>query len=257
MVLLGDLWRRRALLVLLARKEFHVKYRRASFGTLWAVALPLLQSALLAVVFSRVARLHVSHYAIFILSGMVGWTYFSSVLGAGATSIVDNTDLSSRVYFPRAILPLVQGAANLYGFAITMAITLCLCPILGVPLSARVLLFVPATVLLVVFSTSLALVCSALHVYFRDIRYVVTAALLLLLYMTPVIYPPSALHGVLRTLLTINPMTGILDLFHSATVGAGAAIATALAVSIVWTIALLGSALVLQCRFDRVFADLL
>ena len=255
--LLRALWARRDLVVLLARKEFQVRYRRTSFGTLWAVAIPLIQSAVMAVVFSKVTRLQVGHYPIFMLSGMVAWTYFAAVFGSGGTAIVDQADLSSRVYFPRIALPVVSGLTNLYGLVITLVITLCLCPAFGVTPRLSMLLFVPAIALLALFSTAVAIVSSALHVYFRDIRYIITASILLLLYGSPVIYTPTTFHGALRDIITANPLTGILDLFHAATVGAGGPLNLAVAVSCLWTVAILAAALVLASRFDRVFADLL
>jgi lipopolysaccharide transport system permease protein len=258
LLLARSVWRSRELLVLLARKEFHVRYRRASFGTLWAVALPLLQSAVMAIVFSHVVRFSVPHYPIFILSGMLAWTYFSAVFATGGTGIVDNADISSRVYFPRALLPLVSVGTNLYGLVITLVILVALCPLFGVSIGLRFLFMVPAIALLVAFTASLSLVTAALHVYFRDVRYIVTASLLLLLYVSPVIYPPGLAPHVLRGLLDVNPLTGILALFHDSTIGTvGGDLGTGVVVSVGWTVGLFGIATWLYSRFDRVFADLL
>lgn len=256
--LLKEIWHRRQLLVLLTRKEFHIRYRRASFGMVWAVAIPLLQSVVLAVVFSKVVRAHlVPHYPAFVLIGMAPWTFFSSALGSGATSIVDKSDMSSRVYFPRAILALVAVGSNLYAFFITLAIVIALSPLLGAGLGTSLFFVIPGTVLVVTFSIGICLTLSALHVYFRDVRYVVAAALLVWLYITPVIYPPSAAPHALRVLLDINPLTGIVSLFHEATVGASGALLVPVIISMAWTVVLLVAGTLLQARYDRVFADLL
>src|SRR5579862_8064731 len=114
-----------------------------------------------------------------------------------------------------------------------------------------------AIALLVLFTTSLCLVTAAIHVYFRDIRYIVSASLILLLYVSPVIYPPSLAPGASRTVLTANPLTGILDLFHASTVGSGGPMGAAILVCLAWTAGLLILATALHSRFDRVFADLL
>jgi lipopolysaccharide transport system permease protein len=256
--LLKEIWSRRALLVLLVRKDFHIRYRRASFGMLWAVALPLLQSVVLAVVFSKVVRANlVAHYPAFVLMGMAPWTYFGGALSAGATGIVDQSQMSSRVYFPRAILALVSVGSNLYAFFITLVIVIAITPLLGVGLGLPLLFVFPATLLLVAFTTAICLTMSALHVYFRDVRYAVTAALLVWLYVTPVIYPPSAVPHVLRVVLAINPLTGIVGLFHQATVGSSGPLLVPAIISAAWTVALLFAGTVLQARYDRVFADLL
>jgi len=251
--------RSRELLVLLARKDFHVRYRRASFGVLWAVALPLLQSAVMAVVFTKVVRLHVPKYAIFMLTGMVAWTYFASVFASGGLAIVDGSDLSSKVYFPRSLLPMVSAVTNLYALGITVVIVLGLCfvPAFGAHLGVHVLLLVPGVALLVAFTTSLCLVTAAVHVYFRDIRYIVSASLIVLLYVSPVIYTPNLAPARLRIVLDLNPLTGILDLFHASTVGSGGPMGVAVLVSVAWTLGLLVVASILHSRFDRVFSDLL
>jgi ABC-type polysaccharide/polyol phosphate export permease len=256
--LLKEIWSRRPLLVLLVRKEFHIKYRRASFGMLWAVALPLVQSVVLAVVFSKVVRANlVPHYPAFVLIGMAPWTFFGAALSAGATGIVDKSDMSSRVYFPRAIFALVAVGSNLYAFVIMLVIVIAISPLLGVGLGLPLLFVLPGTLLLVTFTTGICLTLSALHVYFRDVRYMVTAALLVWLYVTPVIYPPSAVPHALRVVLAINPLTGIVGLFHQATVGSSGPLLVPVIISAAWTVALLLGGVILQARYDRVFADLL
>lgn len=253
-----SLWRSRELLAILARKEFQVRYRRASLGLMWAVGLPLLQSLVMAVVFSKVAHIKAApHYAMFVLAGMTAFITFSAALGPGSTAIVDGSDLSSRVYFPRLLLPMTQVATNLYGYVITLAILLALCPVLHVDLGLRTLLLIPATVLLVAVTAGFCLLSSALHVYFRDIRYMVAAALMLWMYVTPIIYPPGDVPGLLRGVLDANPMTGVVDLFHAATVGYGGPSELTVVVSVAWAIGLLAVATAVHCRFDRVFADLL
>jgi ABC-type polysaccharide/polyol phosphate export permease len=253
-----DVWRSRQLMVILTRKEFHVRYRRAAFGLLWAIGLPLVQSAVMAIIFSKVAKIgHAPHYAIFILSGMVAWLFFTTVLAPGSTAVVDGTDLSSRVYFPRILLPLVQVATGLYGFVITLAIALVLCPLLGARLGVSLLLLVPASLLLVTFTAALCLVNSATHVYFRDVRYMVSAALIVWFYLTPIIYPAVDAPHPLRILINLNPMTGIIDLFHAGLIGMTADLGIAVLISCIWAFGLLVVGIGLHCRFNRVFADLL
>ncbi|HET6793747.1 MAG TPA: ABC transporter permease [Acidimicrobiales bacterium] len=257
-LLVRQLWDSRGLLTILARKDFYVRYRRAAFGLSWAVALPLIQSVVLAVVFSRVVHVRTgANLAAFVLSGLVGWTYFSSTLSVAATSIVDNSGMSSRIYFPRALLPLVSVVANLYGFAVTVVVLVILCPILGTGLGPRIVLLVPATVLVIAVTSGFALVASALHVYFRDIRYFVTAALVVWFYLTPIFYPRSLATGLLAPVLLANPLTGVVELFRAATVGAAPGLGASVAVSCGWAVGLLVVAARLHRRHNRVFSDLL
>lgn len=253
-----DIWDKRELLVLLARKEFQVKYRRMSFGTVWAVVLPLLQSIVMAVVFSRLVRFKIPHYPVFVLSGMAAYSYFTTVLAGGSTAIAANATLSSKVYFPRAVLCLAQAATALYGLIILLAIMLVLYVPLGVHIGPSLVLLVPGIALLVVFSASLTLTAAALHVYFRDIGYIVNALVIFLMYVSPVIYPyPSPLApSVVRPFLMANPLTGILNIFHAA-VGVPTPLAQGVAVTGAWTVLFVTSALALHSRYDRVFTDLL
>lgn len=253
-----ELWDSRELIGILARKDFYVRYRRATLGLFWAVGLPLFQAVVLAVVFSRVVRIHTRiSFTIFVLTGMVAWTYFSNTLTAASTSIVDGSGLSTRIYFPRAVLPVVSVAANLYGYAITLAILVVLCPFFGVGLGLRLLWLLPETVVLVALTTGTCLVTSALHVYFRDVRYVVTAAVIGWFYLTPVFYPLGLAHGALRALITANPLTGVVELLRQAIARADPGWVPAVAVTLAWTAALLVAGALLHRRYDRVFTDLM
>ena len=253
-----QLWDSRELVAILARKDFYVRYRRASFGLLWAVGLPLFQAVILAVVFSKVVKIHAgANFAVFVLIGMVPWTYFSTTLATASTAIVDGSGLSTRIYFPRAVLPLVSVLANLYGYAITLVITLILCPILGVGLGLHSLWLVPAAALTVLLTAGAVLVTSALHVYFRDVRYIVTAAVIGWFYLTPVFYPLHLVHGLLRAIVLLNPLTGVVELMRRGTAAVDPGWASSAVIALVWAVALVAIGAALHRRFNRVFTDLL
>lgn len=252
-----DLWRYRDVLYELARTDFQVRYKRAIFGILWAVALPLLQAAVLAFVFSRVIRLApgAQHgFAVFVLSGVLAWSYFSITVSLGSTAIVDNAELTDKLWFPRSMLPIVPALGGLVGLGVSMVALVVAMPILGVAIGPQVLLLVPACVILVLISIALSLVLASLHVYFRDVRYLVSAALLVWFYLTPILYPPQLLHG-LANVLDFNPMTGVLLIFRTATVGPDSDWHRPLIVSLVTMVVCLALALEIYRRRDRLFAD--
>lgn len=256
--LVASVWESRQLLAILARKDFYVRYRRASLGLLWAVGLPLFQALVLALVFSRVIRIHTgTSLAVFVLAGMVGWTYFSNTLSAASTAIVDGSGISTRIYFPRVLLPLVSVVANLYGYAITLVILLVLCPVLGVGLGAGVLWLLPATALVVVLAAGAGLVASALHVYFRDIRYIITAAVIGWFYLTPVFYPLRLAHGFVHAVVVANPVTGVVELLRAATAGVDPRWGWTVVVSVAWSVVLVAIGAGLHRRYNRLFTDLL
>jgi lipopolysaccharide transport system permease protein len=255
--LIGACWRGRDLCWTLARKDFFVRYRRATFGMLWAAALPAIQAVVLSVVLSRVTRIKVDHFSTFIFCGVVMWTYFSASLGTGATSIVDNSAMSSKIYFPRAILPVSACLSALFTLGVSLSVLLVVAAITGVSFGAHTLLIVPAALLNTLFVSSLTLVLAGAHVYFRDVKYFVQAALLLWFYLTPIFYPLSLLHGAILRVVEVNPVAGIIELAHLALFGHADHLGVVLATSLGWTALLLGLAVWIHCRFDRFFADLM
>jgi lipopolysaccharide transport system permease protein len=256
---LAGVWASRALLVALAQKDFRVRYKRASLGILWSIALPVMQSAVMVFIFSRVGHFGSGsqfNYAGYVLAGMVPWLYLSTCIATSTTSIVDASDLTDKVFFPRAVLPLVSPAANLVTLGISTLILLVALPIVGQPITFNFLYVVPAIALLCAFTAAIGLVLGAMYVYFRDIKFMVQAALLVWIYLTPIVYPPSALKGA-APWLDFNPLTGIVGLFQRAAVGAPVPTARALVVSVVVTAILCMVAVSAHRRHDRLFVDLL
>ena len=255
--LLSELGRSGPLIVTLARQNFYVRYRRASFGLLWAVGLPVLQALVLAFVFSRVLRVgRVDHFVVFILAGLTAFNYFSMSVQAATTSIVDSSGLSTRIYFPRMVFQLVIIGANAYGLALSIGVLVLAGVIDGVGLGARILWLLPATALLIALTTGFSIVLAGLHVYFRDMRYIVQAAFMAWLYATPVIYSMAQARR-FAALLAVNPMTGVVLLFRAALLGRDRYFLPSIASSLAWTFGLLLVGLLIHRRYDRVFVDLL
>lgn len=256
-VLLRDLWRSRELLVVLARKEFFVRYRRASFGMMWAVGIPLVQAVVLAVVLHHFVRFKTAGaYPVFVFSGIVGWNFFSSGISAATGSIVDNREISTKIYFPRAVFPAMAVLSGVYGMALTAVLLIAFESAYGTVPGFRTFLLVPAMALAVVLTVAVGLVLGAVQVYFRDVKFVVQAALLGWFYLTPVFYPLHAV-GRLWPWLLANPVTGVVELFRAGSVGADPGWLPSLWWSLGWTALLVVAAAFLYRRFDRVFADLL
>lgn len=253
--LLGDLWRNRDLLPMLAAKDFHARYRSASLGVLWSVLLPLLQGALLAVVFSVVVRIRTDEpYAAFVIAGMVTWSYFSASLSAGSTAIVDGGAIAGKVYFPRLVLPAVPAAANLPAFCTSVAVALGVAVVQGERPSPTWLLLPAAVALTVALVATAAGLLALAHVYSRDVRFLVQAALLMGLYATPVIYPLDR-AGRLEALLLANPMTGAVQLVRWAVFGDAHLVGPAVAVTCAWVVVLAAGCLLAYRRHERIAVD--
>jgi lipopolysaccharide transport system permease protein len=251
----AGLWAHREVLDVLARKDFQTRYKRATFGLAWAVAVPTLQAAVMAVVFSRVIALGTDrHFAVYVMSGVVAYSYFSVVTLSTTTAIVDGAGLTDKVWFPRVLLIIVPCLSNLVGFAVTLVVLVAVMPFFGLGLGLHVLFILPATALLVAFCLGLGMVLGALDVYFRDVKFLVQAALLVCIYLTPILYPQHVV-GPIGPWLDLNPLTGIVVLFHMATIGSGGPWVRPVTVSVLITAALLVVGAEVQRRHDRLFVD--
>jgi ABC-type polysaccharide/polyol phosphate export permease len=251
----ADLWRHRNLFRVLAKRSFYARYRSAKLGVLWSVFLPLIQGAVLAYIFSHVVRVQLPYnFPIYVLSGMVGWTYFNSSLAAASTSIIDDAVMTTKIYYPRLIPPSLPALAGIPGYLISVVIILGLMVLFGVPLTVNLLLLPVAATLLVLLTILLSAFTAMLYVYFRDVRYLVQALLLVWFYGTPVFYSIT-MTGSVRPLVVANPMTGVLQLTRFAIFGE----ATAVGESLLWAVGAIVVLLVVVAgvyrRHDRIAVD--
>jgi lipopolysaccharide transport system permease protein len=258
----ADLRRHLDVLTVLARKDFQTRYKRASLGLSWAVVVPVLQGAIMALIFSRVIKSAGGPgYGAYVMSGMFAYTYFSQTLGSSVTAIVDGSSMSDKVWFPRILLVAVPAIANLVGLVVTFGFLMAIMPLLGAHYSTHLLLLLPALLLLVFFTFSLSLLLSALHVYYRDVKFLVQAALMVWMYLTPVIYPISLLRrfsSLLGGVVMANPVTGIVSLVHVAVMGTSRGpLLVPVLVSLGGTVVLAVAGTEAQRRYDRLFVDLL
>ena len=255
--LLRDTWRAGPLIAALSRQSFYVRYRRAALGVIWAISLPLMQATVLAFVFSRVVRIGAGeHFVVFVLAGITPWGFFSSSVQGATTSIVDNAGLSTRIYFPRIVFPAVAIGSNIYGFVLSLVVLVAVSLIDGLGIGLRLFWLAPAIGLLIALTMGFSVLFSALHVYFRDMRYFVQAAFLAWLYATPVIYSITQ-AGSYGKLLALNPVSGVVLTFRAAVYGRDAHFGLSIMSTVVWTLVLLAVGLAVHRRFDRVFSDLL
>jgi lipopolysaccharide transport system permease protein len=190
------------------------------------------------------------------MSGVIAYSYVTTVVQFGATAIVDGASLTDKVWFPRALLVMVPALSNLIGFVVAMLALVAAMPIFGVAIRPQLLLLFPATLLLVVFTIALSLVLGALDVYYRDVKFLVMAGLMVWMYVSPILYPQKFL-GRVAPLLDFNPLTGVIIVFHMATVGSGGPWVRPVVVSLLATALLLVAGAEAQRRHDRLFVDLL
>jgi lipopolysaccharide transport system permease protein len=256
--LLGNFVRQFSLLRMLAARDFRSRYRSTRLGLVWAVLLPLIQGAILAIVFTHLVRVQTSaNYPTFVMVGMTTWTYITTAVNNATTSIVDQADVAGRVYFPRLFLPGMPILAGLPGLIAGLLVIIPIGAILGVHPTWHLAAFPLVPMLACVVTYSVGSLLALLNVYFRDIKYFVIAALQALLYASPIIYPLTLIHNhVLRIVMCINPGAGVIELARWTFSANGTdPLATPVISAVAWTLVLSVGAAFAYSKFERLACD--
>ncbi len=203
------------LLFELVQRDMRLRYKRSLLGVLWSLLNPLLQLLVFQFIFAIVLPLNIPHYALFLFTGLLAWNWFQSALIEATGSIVDNRDLIRRPGFSNTILPLVPVTSNFIHYLLALPVLLAFMLFSGIPLRPAVL-FLPL-VLAVQFlvTLSLAYVVAALHVQFRDTRYLLGIALLLGFYLSPVFYDPGSIPQAYQAIYHLNPMVTMIESYRN------------------------------------------
>jgi lipopolysaccharide transport system permease protein len=255
---LANVWAYRELLYFLIWRDVKLRYKQTILGAGWALIQPLMTMVVFTVFFGHLAKIPSDGlpYPVFSLCALVPWTYFSTALAGGSTSLGGYQHIITKVYFPRLIIPLAAVMAPLVDFAIAFALLLALMAWYHIVPGAAIV-WVPALLVLAVATAAAAGVwLSALNVRYRDVRYVVPFAIQLWLFATPVAYPASLVPAKWRVLYGLNPMVGVIEGFRWALVG-GPAPGAFTVVAAVVVFALLAGGTVFFRRCEGTFADVI
>jgi lipopolysaccharide transport system permease protein len=213
---LRDLAEHKDLLYTLSAHRINVRYRQTALGVAWAVLQPLLMMLIFTGVFSVLVRMPSDGlpYALFAYTALLPWNFFATALTNGTSSLVSHTQLITRVYFPREILPLTYVIAGAFDFAIGCAVLIGLMAWYDVTVTAHAWLVIPIVAVLTAWSFALAMVFSAAQVRWRDVGMAVPLLVQLWMFASPVIYPLSAVPAAWRSWYLLNPMAGIIASFR-------------------------------------------
>lgn len=216
-----ELWAYRELLWVLTARDIKVRYKQSVLGAAWAVIRPFTAMVIFSVVFGQLAKLPSDGYPypVFVYAALLPWTFFSNAIATSGQSLVGSSNLISKVYFPRLIIPLASAGAGLVDLLISTAILLLMMLWYGVGWSAH-LLAAPLLLMAVVFaSLGVGTLLSALTVSYRDFTHITPFLLQIWMYITPVVFPVSLVPERWQWLLYLNPMTGLVEGFRSAFLG--------------------------------------
>lgn len=255
---LRDLWVYRELLYFLTLRDIKVRYKQTLLGVTWVVLQPLLTTLVFTLFLGILVRVpSEGHpYALFVYAGMLPWTFFSYSVSTSGNSLVGNAHLITKVYFPRALLPISAVAARLLDFAIGFGVMVCLLVYFGVRPTANFLLLPLLVFLITMLALAIGMITSALNVKYRDVAVLIPVLVQLWMYASPVVYPPSLVPGRWRQLYDLNPMTGLLDGFRAVFLG-GRINWMSLAVASAVTAGLLVIASFQFRRMENQFADVI
>ena len=220
---LAELWQFRDLLLTLAGRDVKLRYRQTALGALWVVLQPLLAAGIFSFVFGRVAKLPSDGvpYFVFSFAGLLGWNAFSTTLTKSSTCLLQNTNLVSKIYFPRLVLPLSTVFSSLIDFAVALVLMVVLLVTYHIAPHIGLLLLPVWLLLLLMMALGFGMVASALTTSYRDVQYVLPVLTQFLLYACPIAYSVSAVPAKLRLIYDLNPLSGLLEAFRWSLLGRG------------------------------------
>jgi len=260
---LGELWHYKDLVLLFVRRDFVSVYKQTILGPLWYLVQPLLTSLTFTFIFGNIARLPTDGLPqfLFYMSGTVVWSYFADCLNKTSTTFVNNASLFGKVYFPRLAVPVSILISNLVTFLIQFVLFLLFVlyfALRGTPIHFNWIwvLFSPILILIMAgLGLGFGIIISSLTNKYRDLRFLVTFGVQLLMYATPVIYPVSSIPIRFQWIILANPMTPIVEAFRFAFLGAGSVNVNQLLYSFGFMLVVVLMGTIIFNRIEQTFMD--
>jgi lipopolysaccharide transport system permease protein len=260
---LKELWRYRDLLLLLVKRDYKASFRQTVLGPIWFFIQPIFTTFVYTFVFNRVAQIGTEGQPpiLFYLSGIILWNYFSACLLGTSNAFVSNANIFGKVYFPRLIIPISIVVSNLMKFTVQLLFFIgCLFYYsifkhYHIQISWHILLAPLLVLMMAILGLAIGMFVSTFTTKYRDLQYLLTFGVQLLMYATPIVYPISAVEGTLKKVILLNPMTGIVEGFKFAFLGCGEWNFGMLAYSAGFGLVLLIIAFELFGRVEKAFMD--
>ena len=254
----AELWEYRELLYFLTWRDIKVRYKQTVLGASWAIIQPFMTMVVFSLFFGRLARVPSDGvpYPLWSFTALVPWSFFAQGLTMSASSLVLSQNLIRKVYFPRLTIPIATVMAGVIDLAVAFVVLLAMMIFYGASPGLRIVWIAPLFLLALVTSLGVGLWLAALNVRYRDVRYAVPFLVQFWLFATPIAYPSSLLPEPWRTVLALNPMTGVAEGFRWALLGTASAPGPMLLVSSLAALLILAAGAMYFRRMEREFADL-
>lgn len=255
---LRELWNYHELLYFLAWRDIKVRYKQTILGVSWAILQPLLMMLLFSLFFGKLAGLPSDGvpYPLFAFAGLLPWTFFASAATTSGNSIVNSSNLITKVYFPRLLVPTAAIVAALLDFAITFIVLGALLVYYRVTLTLSILMLPVLIALLTILTLAFGVLMSALNVKYRDIKFALPFLIQLWFFASPIIYPSSMVPERWRWILALNPMTGIIEGFRASLFARKPFDWMMIMISAAVSLLLLVLSVVMFKRMEKTFADI-
>jgi lipopolysaccharide transport system permease protein len=258
----GDIWRYRDLLFMFVKRDFVSFYKQTILGPLWFFIQPIFTTIVFTFVFGNLAGISTDglpHY-LFYLSGITAWNYFSDCLTKTSTVFKDNANIFGKVYFPRLIMPLSIVVSNLVRFGVQLLLLLLMMGYFGVQganfnITYGILFFPILVLMMALLGLGLGLIITAVTTKYKDLTFLITFGVQLLMYGTTVIYPLSAAPEKYKSIIELNPMTGIIEAFRFGFLGKGEFTLWSIGYSAIVTIIVLFFGILIFNKTEKNFVD--
>ena len=253
-----EVWLYRELIWVLTERDIKVRYKQTVLGFAWAIIQPVMMMIVFSIFFGQLAKMPSDGlpYPIFVYAGLLPWTFFATAISGSATSLVGSSNLISKVYFPRLVIPIASVGSGLVDFAIAGVILLLMCLWFGIGWSVN-LLMAPLLVAGTIFiALGVGIILAALNVAYRDFRFVMPFLIQFWMFATPVVYPATLVPDHWRWLLFLNPMAGFIEGFRSAFLGRPIDL-TAIGISLFVAICVFLIGIAFFGKMERRFADII
>lgn len=250
----------RDLLFFLIWRDIKVRYKQTALGILWVILQPLSAMILFSILFGKLAKVPSDGipYPLFVYSGLLLWNFFSAAVSNSGNSLILNSNLISKVYFPRVMIPASATLSGVPDFLISSVIFGGMCVFYNVTPPAAGILLIPLLLLAAVLvAIGCGLWLSALNVEYRDFQYVIPFAMQIWMFATPVIYPATLIPEKYRWLLALNPICGIIETFRAASIGHRQIQWELLVISSLISLSIFLSGLLYFRKVERSFADII
>lgn len=256
---LHEIWEYRELLFFLTLRQIKVRYKQTIMGASWAVLQPFLTMIVFTIIFGNFAKIPSENipYPIFSYSGLVLWTYFSTSLSQAGNSLVGNTNLVTKVYFPRLFIPTSSCLAGLVNYSVAMSIIVLMMVYYKFVPNIKIIIVPLVVFTTFILASGISYWLSSICVKYRDIKFILPFFTQLLMFTSPVIYPPNIVSEKYRWLLYLNPMTGLINAHRASLLGYKEVNFATLGVSIIISLFIFVTGIIFLKNTEKGFADLI